>query len=54
VLVFIGSKIFIADAMGLEKFPPALALGVTFALLAGGVIYSVVKARSAMAERHPC
>ena len=36
VLVFIGSKIFIADLLGLDKFPPAIALIVTFLLLAGG------------------
>ena len=43
LLVFIGSKIFIADLMGLEKFPPALSLGVTFAILAAGVAYSLWK-----------
>lgn len=42
VLVFIGSKIFIADfVMGGEKFPPVLSLGVTAALIAGGVLYSL-------------
>jgi tellurite resistance protein TerC len=54
VLVFIGSKIFIADLLGLDKFPPVIALIVTFLLLAGGVVYSIVKTRSAVAERHPC
>jgi tellurite resistance protein TerC len=53
VLVFIGSKIFIADALGLDKFPPAIALGVTFALLIGGVAYSVIRTRNARMERHP-
>ncbi|HEX8401003.1 MAG TPA: TerC family protein [Allosphingosinicella sp.] len=43
LLVFIGSKIFIADVMGLAKIPPPVSLGVTFAILAGGVIYSLVK-----------
>ncbi len=38
VLVFIGSKIFVADfVLGGEKFPPVLSLGVTAALIAGGV-----------------
>ena len=41
LLVFIGSKIFIADAMGWEKFPPEWSLGLTFAILAAGVIYSL-------------
>ncbi|MGF3021498.1 TerC family protein [Methylobacterium aquaticum] len=42
VLVFIGSKIFIADLLALDKLPPALSLGVTFGLLLGGVVWSVV------------
>src|SRR5690606_36774707 len=37
VLVFIGSKIFVADFWpGGDKIPPALSLGVTFALIAAG------------------
>lgn len=47
VLVFIGSKIFLADLLGLAKFPPALSLGVTFGLLAIGVVYSLWKTREA-------
>ena len=46
VLVFIGSKIFIADfVLDGEKFPPVLSLGVTFALIAGGVGFSLWKTR---------
>jgi tellurite resistance protein TerC len=45
VLIFIGSKIFLADLLGLGKFPPALSLAVTFGLLAGGVIWSLLKTR---------
>ena len=42
VLVFIGSKIFISDfVMGGAKFPPVLSLGVTAALIAAGVFYSL-------------
>ncbi len=42
VLVFIGAKIFVADfVLGGEKFPPVLSLGVTAALIAGGVLYSL-------------
>ncbi len=48
VLVFIGAKIFIADfVMGGDKFPPALSLGVTAALIAAGVGYSLWKTRGA-------
>ena len=46
VLVFIGSKIFVADfLLGQDKFPPVLSLGVTFALIAAGVGYSLWKTR---------
>ncbi|WP_440271567.1 TerC family protein [Ensifer adhaerens] len=45
VLIFIGSKIFVADLLGLEKFPAALSLGVTFAIIASGVVWSLVKTR---------
>ncbi|MBS0476459.1 MAG: TerC family protein [Proteobacteria bacterium] len=42
VLVFIGSKIFVSDfLMAGAKFPPVLSLGVTAALIAGGVGYSL-------------
>jgi tellurite resistance protein TerC len=41
LLVFIGSKIFIADALGLAKVPPPVSLGITFAILAAGVGYSL-------------
>ena len=36
VLVFIGSKIFAADMLGLAKIPPALSLGITAIILIGG------------------
>jgi tellurite resistance protein TerC len=46
VLVFIGSKIFVADfILGGDKFPPLVSLGVTVALIAGGIIWSLVKTR---------
>jgi tellurite resistance protein TerC len=45
VLVFIGSKIFIADLAGIEKVPPAIALGVTALILASGVVVSLLKTR---------
>ena len=43
LLVFIGGKIFAADALGIAKVPPAISLGVTFAILAAGVVYSLAK-----------
>lgn len=46
VLVFIGTKIFVADfLLGGDKFPPALSLGVTFGLIAAGIGYSLWKTR---------
>jgi tellurite resistance protein TerC len=45
VLIFIGSKIFIADFLGLEKFPATLSLGITIGLLAGGIVYSLIKTK---------
>ena len=46
VLVFIGAKIFVSDfLLGGDKFPPLVSLGVTFGLIAGGVLYSLWKTR---------
>lgn len=45
LLIFIGSKIFIAELLGLAKFPPILALSITFVILAVGVVYSMYKTR---------
>jgi tellurite resistance protein TerC len=52
LLVFIGSKIFIADWLFPEtgKFPPALSLGITFAILAAGIIFSLWKTRDGAAR----
>ncbi len=41
VLIFIGSKIFIADMLGLAKIPPMMSLTVTLGILATGVIGSL-------------
>lgn len=46
VLVFIGAKIFIADLLGLEKFPPALSLSITFGLLGAGIGWSLWRTRA--------
>lgn len=45
VLIFIGSKIFVADLMGLEKFPASISLGVTMAIIAAGIVYSLWRTR---------
>jgi tellurite resistance protein TerC len=47
VLVFIGSKIFLVGLIG--KIPAPLSLGVTFGLIAGGVLVSLWKTRAATA-----
>lgn len=48
LLMFIGSKIFMADLMGLPggKFPPSWSLSITFAILLSGVAVSLWKTRS--------
>jgi len=52
VLVFIGSKIFVSDfLMGGTKFPPVLSLVVTFALILGGILWSLWKTRVAVPAR---
>jgi tellurite resistance protein TerC len=45
LLIFIGSKIFLADMLGLAKIPPAASLGITFAILAAGIGSSLWKTR---------
>jgi len=52
VLVFIGSKIFVADfVLGGDKFPPVLSLGVTLVLIAAGVGWSLWKTRGETAAQ---
>lgn len=41
VLVFIGSKIVVADMLDIAKIPPEISLAVTVILLAGGIAYSM-------------
>ncbi|HEX7857985.1 MAG TPA: TerC family protein [Sphingobium sp.] len=46
VLIFIGGKIFVADfLLDGDKFPPALSLGITLALILGGVLVSLWKTK---------
>lgn len=46
LLVFIGGKVFVAEAMGWEKFPAPVSLAITAALLAGGIGYSLWRTRA--------
>lgn len=48
VLVFIGAKIFWNQIVG--KLDPAISLGVTLSLIAGGVLFSLWKTRAAVRE----
>lgn len=43
VLVFIGSKIFVADLMGWEKFPASVSLLITLAIITAGLVYSLLR-----------
>lgn len=52
LLVFIGSKIFVADALGLAKIPPAASLSITAAILAAGVGWSLWKTRASVDRYH--
>lgn len=45
VLVFIGGKILIGEMLGLGKMPPLWSLAITIAILASGVIGSLVTTR---------
>lgn len=45
LLVFIGSKILVADLMGWEKFPANWSLIITFAILGAGIVYSLWRSR---------
>ena len=49
LLIFIGSKVFVADFLGLGKFPAAWSLGITFAILGGGVLWSLWRTRAGAA-----
>ncbi len=53
LLIFIGSKIFVADMLGLAKFPPMLSLGITIAILAAGIGWSLWKTREVAVPHAP-
>ena len=46
VLIFIGSKIFIADMLDMTKIPPLLSLGVTIGIIAAGILGSLWATRN--------
>lgn len=50
VLIFIGSKIFVADMLGLAKITPAVSLSVTLGILAVGILGSLWKTRRRQVE----
>lgn len=49
VLIFIGGKVML-PLFGIEKIPSGISLGITVALLAAGVIYSLAKTKVPPAE----
>jgi tellurite resistance protein TerC len=49
VLVFIGGKIFLVNIIG--KIPPGISLGVTAALIGGGVAVSLWKTRAQASQQ---
>jgi tellurite resistance protein TerC len=53
LLVFIGGKIFAADALGIAKVPPALSLAITLSILTAGVVVSLWKTRGAAPPSRP-
>ncbi len=53
LLVFVGSKIFVADVFGWAKFPAEWSLAITFATLGAGVFYSVWRTRGRLTEGKP-
>jgi predicted tellurium resistance membrane protein TerC len=46
VLIFIGSMIVIAGLLAVDRFPPAMSLSITFAILGSGFVCSLWKTRS--------
>ena len=49
MLIFVGSKIFVADMLGLAKIPPMVSLSVTLSILAVGILGSLWKTRNVSA-----
>ena len=51
VLVFIGGKIFVADALGLAKIPPMWSLSITLGILLAGILSSLWTTRHEQVSR---
>jgi tellurite resistance protein TerC len=46
ILIFIGSKIFIIDILGIQKFPTHISLFIVITLMVSGILLSVYKQKS--------
>ena len=46
VLIFIGGKVIAAEVLGLEKIPASISLGITLAILVGGIVVSLWRTRA--------
>jgi tellurite resistance protein TerC len=53
VLIFIGSKVFLADMLGLAKIPPAVSLSITLGILLTGIFASLWVTRKEEREAAP-
>ncbi len=51
VLMFIGSKLFLAWFFEWEKFPTSISLGVTLGIIISGVVYSLIKTSPARVNK---
>lgn len=47
LLVFIGGMVVLAGALGWEKVPAEWSLGITFVILACGIVWSLLRTRGA-------
>jgi tellurite resistance protein TerC len=45
VLIFIGSKLFIADMLNIEKIPATISLAITITIITSGVLFSLYKTK---------
>ncbi len=52
ILLFIGTKIVVADTLELVHLPPWVSLVVTLVLLTLGVVYSLWRTRKAAEPEH--
>lgn len=52
LLIFIGAKVFAPGLLGIEHVPEGWSLGITFAILLTGILWSLWRSREGGAERH--